>query len=118
MKVSVIGFGYVGSVVAAGLADAGHDVIGIDSDHDKIEAFRSGIIPIYEPGLSELVLDNLERGTLRLIHIDEVDEPLEGYFSWVPPLFRWVIEFPQLCPLLWRRFLGHVRSPIGVIFAS
>ncbi|MDA0771121.1 MAG: UDP-glucose/GDP-mannose dehydrogenase family protein [Chloroflexi bacterium] len=76
MKVSVIGFGYVGSVVAAGLADAGHEVIGIDNDHDKIEAFRSGIIPIYEPGLSELVLDTIERGTLRLIHMDEVEEPL------------------------------------------
>ena len=76
MKVSVIGFGYVGSVAAAGLAEAGHDVIGIDTDREKIEAFRSGIIPIYEPGLSELVLDTLDKGTLRLMHVDEVEEPL------------------------------------------
>ena len=76
MKVSIIGFGYVGSVAAAGFAEAGHQVIGIDTDRDKIQAFRNGIIPIYEPGLSELVLGTLESGTLRLLHIDEVDEPL------------------------------------------
>jgi UDPglucose 6-dehydrogenase len=64
MKIAVIGTGYVGLVTAAGLAELGHRVIGADKDTDKIARISSGIIPIYEPGLNELLAANLQKGRL------------------------------------------------------
>jgi UDPglucose 6-dehydrogenase len=64
MKVAVIGTGYVGLVVGAGLADSGNDVICADIDADKIARLNRGEIPIYEPGLEPLVERNLEDGRL------------------------------------------------------
>jgi UDPglucose 6-dehydrogenase len=65
MRVAVIGTGYVGLVVGAGLADTGNDVICADIDADKIARLERGDIPIYEPGLEPLVKRNLEDGRLR-----------------------------------------------------
>lgn len=76
MKISVIGLGYVGSVAAAGLSTAGHDVLGIDIDRDKIKVYASGSVPIYEPGLSRLIDGAANAGRLRFLHVDEVAEPL------------------------------------------
>ena len=76
VKVSVVGLGYVGSVAAAGLAAAGHDVLGIDVDAGKVEAYRRDTIPGYEPGLSDLVHEALTRGKLQFMHTDEVAESL------------------------------------------
>ena len=59
MKISVIGTGYVGLVVSACLAENGNDVIAVDIDEDKIERLRRGELPIYEPGLAELVKRNV-----------------------------------------------------------
>jgi UDPglucose 6-dehydrogenase len=64
MRVAVIGTGYVGLVVGAGLADSGNGVICADIDRDKIERLRRGEIPIYEPGLQPLVERNLADGRL------------------------------------------------------
>ncbi len=55
MKICVIGVGYVGLVVGTCLAELGNDVICVDSDKDKINKLNKGVIPIYEPGLKELV---------------------------------------------------------------
>lgn len=64
MKISVIGTGYVGLVTAAGLAEFGHAVIGADKDREKIEKIAQGVVPIYEPGLEELLRANLKRSNL------------------------------------------------------
>ncbi len=64
MKIAVVGSGYVGLVTGVCLADFGHDVVCIDKDESKITALERGEIPIYEPGLSELVKTNVEGGRL------------------------------------------------------
>lgn len=65
MKITVFGTGYVGLVQAAVLADAGHDVICVDIDEQKIENLKQGIIPIYEPGLTPMVTQNYQEGRLK-----------------------------------------------------
>ncbi len=64
MKIAMIGSGYVGLVSGACLADFGHEVTCVDKDMAKIEALRKGIMPIFEPGLAELVLKNMREGRL------------------------------------------------------
>lgn len=64
MKVAAVGVGYVGLVAAACLADGGNHVICVDSDKKKIENLTNGIIPIYEPGLTEIVKKNVQAGRL------------------------------------------------------
>lgn len=65
MKVSVIGSGYVGLVSGACLAELGNDVICLDVDPDKIALLQGGGVPIYEPGLQELIQTNVISGRLR-----------------------------------------------------
>jgi UDPglucose 6-dehydrogenase len=65
MKVGVIGVGYVGLVTAACLADSGTDVICVDEDADKIRDLNNGIVPIYEPGLTEIVERTRSAGRLQ-----------------------------------------------------
>jgi UDPglucose 6-dehydrogenase len=64
MRIAMIGSGYVGLVSGACLADFGHDVICIDKNEDKIAALRQGVMPIFEPGLAELVAKNVREGRL------------------------------------------------------
>ncbi len=64
MKIAMIGTGYVGLVSGACFSDFGHDVICVDKDISKITALENGIMPIYEPGLEELVLRNVAAGRL------------------------------------------------------
>ncbi len=67
MKLSVIGTGYVGLVAAACFADLGHDVIGVDRDADRIRMLNSGRVPIFEPGLEDLVRRGRAGGRLSFI---------------------------------------------------
>ena len=64
MKICVIGTGYVGLVAGTCLAEMGNDVICIDKDEDKLKSLKNGIVPIYEPGLEELIKVNVSEGRL------------------------------------------------------
>ncbi len=64
MKITVFGTGYVGLVTGACLADVGHEVMCMDVDEAKIDKLKQGIIPIYEPGLEQLVRRNHAQGRL------------------------------------------------------
>ena len=64
MKVTVVGAGYVGLVTAACLAELGNHVVGVDNDHGRVALLQAGGVPIYEPGLDELVQRNLQAGRL------------------------------------------------------
>ena len=55
MKITVVGLGYVGTVAAAALAGAGHDVLGIDIDRNRVDLLGAGRVPLYEPGLEDRI---------------------------------------------------------------
>ena len=76
MKVSVIGLGYVGSVAAAALASARHEVLGVDIDAQRCRDLAAGEVSVYEPGLADLIEEGTTRGNLRFVHADAVSEPL------------------------------------------
>jgi len=64
MKICIFGAGYVGLVAAACFAESGNSVITVDIDRERIEGLKQGIIPIYEPGLKEMILRNQAEGRL------------------------------------------------------
>ena len=64
MKICMVGAGYVGLVSGACFADFGHDVVCVDTDPSKIERLHAGVMPIFEPGLDDLVMRNAAAGRL------------------------------------------------------
>lgn len=82
MKVTVFGSGYVGLVTGVCLADVGNDVLCVDIDKEKIERLKNADIPIYEPGLEELVIKNLKAGTLSFTS-DVVEGVKHGLFQFI-----------------------------------
>jgi len=82
MKVTIFGSGYVGLVSGACLADVGNEVVCVDIDHDKIERLKRGEVPIYEPGLDQLIRSNQAAG--RLSFTTDVAEGVEhGLFQFI-----------------------------------
>ena len=75
MKVVMIGAGYVGLVSGACFADFGHDVVCVDKAEDKIAALRDGRIPIFEPGLDEVVAPQRRGGSTSLFTTDLQQAP-------------------------------------------
>lgn len=78
MKVSVVGLGYVGSVAAAALASARHEVLGVDIDAQRCRDLAAGEVSIYEPGLADLIEERTARRTVRFVYTNAVSEPLGG----------------------------------------
>jgi GDP-mannose 6-dehydrogenase len=76
MKVAIFGFGYVGTMTAACLAEKGHDVWGVDVDPNKVDLVARGQSPIVEPGLADLVARTVGDGALHATM--SVDDALEG----------------------------------------
>ncbi|GMQ29510.1 UDP-glucose/GDP-mannose dehydrogenase family protein [Algoriphagus confluentis] len=76
MKIAVVGTGYVGLVSGACLADVGIEVTCVDIDQKKIDQLKSGIMPIYEPGLEEIVVRNHKSGRLRFS--TDLGEAIQG----------------------------------------
>jgi GDP-mannose 6-dehydrogenase len=64
MKIAVLGLGYVGAVAAACLADSGHEVVVVDINQTKVSQLNAGISPIMEPGLGDLIADQVSQGRL------------------------------------------------------
>jgi UDPglucose 6-dehydrogenase len=71
MKIAMMGTGYVGLVSGACFSEFGHDVVCIDNDASKIDSLKAGRMPIYEPGLAEVVADNVKAG--RLFFTGQID---------------------------------------------
>ena len=89
MDISIIGSGYVGLVTGAALAELGNRVICVDSDAKKINSLKKGKIPIYEPGLKELIVGNVKKKKLRFT--SSIKEAVDGseiiFISvWTPTL--------------------------------
>ena len=76
MNIAVIGTGYVGLVTGVCFADSGNDVVCVDVDEGKIKALNSGAVPIYEPGLKELIDRSREEG--RISFTTSAQEGVEG----------------------------------------
>ncbi|MBI2658939.1 UDP-glucose/GDP-mannose dehydrogenase family protein, partial [Candidatus Woesearchaeota archaeon] len=64
MKIAIVGAGYVGLVTGACFAELGNDVVCVDIDEDKIRKLNQNIIPIFEPGLEELLMKNMKKGKI------------------------------------------------------
>ncbi|UZJ38621.1 UDP-glucose dehydrogenase family protein [Prosthecochloris sp. SCSIO W1103] len=73
MKITIFGSGYVGLVTGACFAEVGNDVLCVDIDEEKISRLKQGEIPIYEPGLEDMAVDNAREGRLRF-----TSDPAEG----------------------------------------
>ena len=85
MNLCIIGSGYVGLVTGVCFAEVGHNVVCVDNDRRKVEALKAGRIPIYEPGLEELLHRNVGAHRLHFTHsIEEGVDPSEVVFIAVP----------------------------------
>lgn len=81
MRCTVFGTGYLGATHAAGMAELGHEVLGVDIDPGKIAKLAAGDIPFYEPGLRKMLRDNIEAGRLQFTtDYDEAAEFADVHF--------------------------------------
>ena len=81
MRLSVIGTGYLGAVHAACMADIGHEVLGVDSDAQKVAALQDGHAPFFEPGLEEILVRAVGSGKLRFgTSLQEAAEFADAHF--------------------------------------
>ncbi len=111
MRIAIVGTGYVGLVSGACFAEMGLDITCVDTDRRKIEALNEGRIPIYEPGLEELVRRNAAAGRLHFTtELTECLDRVEVVFSAVgtPPLEDGSADLSQVMAVA-RTFGRHIR---------
>lgn len=85
MRLVTFGVGYVGLVTGTGLAELGHDVLCVDIDPERVRQLRDGVIPIYEPGLADLVRRGERAGRLRFdTDVAQGYDEADAYFVAVP----------------------------------
>src|SRR4029078_3361542 len=126
MHCPVFGTGYLGATHAAGMADLGHDVIGVDIDAGKVAKLASGDIPFYEPGLRKMLSDNIAVGRLRFTtDYDEAADFADVHFLGVgtpqkkgeygADLRQWQAVIASLVPRLERPavIVGKSTVPVG-----
>ena len=75
MNISIVGTGYVGLVTGTTLAELGNTVYCVDIDENKVERMKQGLVPIYEPGLEEMFLRNIQ--AKRLFFTTDIKEALD-----------------------------------------
>ena len=78
MRISIVGTGYVGISTGVGFAKKGHDVVCVDIDEKKIKTLNEGKVPIYEPGLEELI----EKNGVVLVEDNPIFDILRPRFAW------------------------------------
>ena len=105
MRIAVIGTGYVGLVTGTCFSEMGHDVTCVDINEAKVEALKAGKVPIYEPGLDEMVEINVAHGRLNFTTDVRYNSQLVGLervqLRWGP---RWDLVGPLTLGL------NHVRD--------
>ena len=120
MKIAIVGTGYVGLVSGACFAEIGLDVTCVDTDAGKIDALNRGVIPIYEPGLEQMVARNVEAGRLHFTtRLTDCIDTAEAVFAAVgtPPDedgaadLRYVLEVA-------RSFGRHIRKYAVLVIKS
>jgi UDPglucose 6-dehydrogenase len=110
LRISVIGTGYLGAVHSACMAEIGHDVLGVDTDADKIAALAEGKAPFYEPGLPDLLVSTVRSGKLRFsTSLAEAAQFADTHFI--------CVGTPQLADSL-KADLSHIESAIDELASN
>ena len=125
MRISVLGTGYLGATHAACLAACGHDVVGVDTNADRVRSLASAIVPFHEPGLERLLVEGVRSGRLRFAGEYEAAADADVHFlcvgtpqragSYAADLSALECAVDSLAPLLQRPCLvvGKSTVPVG-----